>query len=52
MTCSIIERKPRAPVSLSIAWLAIAFNAPGVNSKATSSSDNNFLYCFVKAFLG
>ena len=49
---SIIERRPLAPVFLSIALSTIASNAPCSNSSSTSSNSSNFLYCFTKAFFG
>ena len=49
---SIIERKPLAPVFLSIALSTIASSASCSNSNSTLSYSNNFLYCFTKEFLG
>ena len=49
---SMIERSPRAPVLRSMALAAMAFNASGSNSNLVSSRDNNFWYCFTKAFFG
>ena len=49
---SIIERKPLAPVFLSIALSTIAFSASGSNSSSTPSSSRSFLYCLTRAFLG
>ena len=49
---SIIERKPLAPVFLSIALSTIASNASLVNSNSTPSNSSSFLYCFTKAFFG
>lgn len=48
----MIALNPLAPVSLLIASLAIAIKASSLNSNLTSSSSNNFLYCFTRAFLG
>ena len=42
----------RAPVFLSLALLAIAFNAKSETFNSTPSSCNNLLYCFINAFLG
>src|SRR5574344_3016989 len=49
---STIERKPLAPVFLSIALVTIASNASLSNSNSTLSYFNNFLYCFTNEFLG
>jgi len=49
---SIIERKPLAPVFLSIALSTIASKASCSNINSTSSISSNFLYCFTKAFFG
>ena len=48
----MIERKPRAPVFLSIAFSLIADKASSVNSKSTSSNSSILVYCFTSAFLG
>ena len=52
MNSSTIERSPRAPVSRSIAFLAMARSASSLNSRITSSSAKRYSYCFVSAFLG
>ena len=52
MTDSMIARSPLAPVFLSTAIWAISWTASGVNSSFTSSSSNNFWYCFTRAFFG
>src|SRR5690554_7897805 len=52
ITSSSIDLRPRAPVFLSIASLAITLRASSSNSSITLSISNSFWYCFTKAFLG
>ena len=47
-----MARRARAPVSFSMAFLAIALSASSVNSSFTSSNANSFWYCFRIAFFG
>ena len=49
---SIIARSPLAPVFLSTERFATAAMASSSNDSFTLSNSNNFLYCFVIAFLG
>src|SRR3989449_361972 len=51
-TCSMIERKPRAPVFRARALLAIACSACGRTSRSTPSMPNSFWYCLMRAFFG
>ena len=48
---STIARSPRAPVPRFNAFVRSQRNAASRNVSSTSSSSNNFLYCFVSAFL-
>ena len=49
---SMIARNALAPVFFFRACSAMASNAPSSNSNLTSSSSNNFWYCFRIAFFG
>src|SRR5438128_2126081 len=51
-TCSMIERKPRAPVFRARALLAIACSACCLISRSTPSMPNSFWYCLMRAFFG
>ena len=48
----MIDRRPRAPVSRSWAFLAIARRALSVNSRSASSIANSCWYCLIRAFFG
>jgi hypothetical protein len=50
--CSMIERRPRAPVLRFSALLAMARRAEGRISSSTPSIENSFWYCLTSAFLG
>ena len=49
---STIERKPRAPVLRSMAFLAMASSASCVKVISAPSMSNKYLYCLTKAFFG
>ena len=49
---SRIERRPRAPVLRSIAFLEIAESASSESVRSTFSISNNRRYCFTNAFFG
>src|SRR5271166_4054115 len=52
MISSTIDRRPRAPVSLALAILAISRRASLVNSTSAPSMSKKRLYCLTRAFLG
>jgi hypothetical protein len=49
---SIIDRRPRAPVLRSIAFLEIAPSASSAKVRSTSSISNSRWYCLTSAFFG
>ena len=49
---SIIERRPLAPVFLSIAFEAMAESASGVKESFTPSRSRSLTYCLIIEFLG
>ena len=49
---SIMERRPLAPVCLSIAFLAISKSAFSSNSRLTASMANSLVYCLISESFG